>query len=103
MSTRTEVAAVRDKSPLAGRTVKIKPDVGGIISPSLGGQPFDVEDWWENVSGKSWMVCDGNPACLTYALRGAVEGLPIDNDVLYGKVGGFGVLLHVSELVVEGA
>lgn len=48
------------------------------------------------------MVCDGNPACLTYALRSGIEDLPIDDDVLYGKVGGFGFLLHVSELVLEG-
>ncbi len=80
---------------LAGKTVKLncKPD-----PDYLNGQQFNVEDWWENVSGKSWMVCDGNPACLKYAMRNAFAGIPMDNEVVYGKVGPFGHLVHISEL-----
>lgn len=90
----------REKHELAGKTVilncKSDPD-------NLNGQEFVIEDWWENVSGKSWMLCNGNPACLKYAMRGSMAGLPTDNEVVYGKVGLFGHLIHVSELgeVVE--
>lgn len=62
------------------------------------GEECDVEDWWDRVSGGSWMFADGNPACLDYAIRGAADGLPTDNEVVYVKFGMFGKLLHVSEL-----
>lgn len=85
-------------SPLAGQTIKVrlcnKPDQ--VVD-------YRVEDWWHRVGGKSWMYSDGNPACLNYAMRTA--GLtPIDDKVLYGKIGGSGVLIHESEILwVESA
>lgn len=73
---------------LAGKTVTL---VGG----SFDGQPFRIEDWWDRVSGKSWMDCDGNPACMDYALRsGTTDFAPIDNDVVYGKLNRLGKLIH---------
>lgn len=75
-------------SPLAGKTVAI---VAGV----LAGNQIVVEDWWDRVAGKSWMICDGNPACLDYAMR---ESTPLDDEVIYGKVGMFGKLVHVSQL-----
>lgn len=91
---------IREKHPLAGKTVRLncKPD-----PDNLDGKSFTIEDWQENVMGRSWMVCNGNPACLKYAMRSAFAGIPIDNEVIYGKVGPFGHLIHVSELgeVVE--
>lgn len=57
-----------------------------------------IEDWWDRVSGTSWMFSDGNPACIKYALRSAAADLPIDNEVLYGKIDGIGHLVHISEL-----
>ena len=89
---------MRDKSTLAGYPVKIKQSTPGNIK----GETIVIEDWWENVSGKSWMFCDGNPACLAYAIRSCIGGLPTDNEVLYGKIGGLGFLVHVSELDLEG-
>lgn len=85
----------REKHELAGKTVILncKPD-----PDNLNGQQFVIEDWQENVFGKSWMFCDGNPACLKYAMRSVMSGLPMDNEVVYGKVGPFGHLIHVSEL-----
>lgn len=93
---------IRERSPYAGLTVKVKdtaekdPSTGAI----LAGQDFKIEDWWENVFGESWMFSDGNPAALNYAWRAGHSGgrIPIDNDVLYGKIGGFGFLFHVSDL-----
>lgn len=91
---------IRDTHPLAGKTVilKCKPD-----PDNLNGQKFVVEDWQINVLGKSWMICNGNPAALKYAMRSAFAKLPIDDEVVYGKVGAFGHIVHVSELgeVVE--
>jgi hypothetical protein len=84
-----------DKHPLAGQTVILKckedPD-------KLNGKEFVIEDWWMNVSGKSWMFAAGNPACLKYAIRSAIAELPINNKVIYGKIGSFGHLIHESEL-----
>ncbi|MFI6819764.1 hypothetical protein ACIBJE_02280 [Micromonospora sp. NPDC050187] len=81
---------------MAGQTVRIRADVA-----ELGGLEYRVEDWWINVAGISWMVAEGNPAALTYAIRSACAGLPTDDEVLYGKVGHLGHLVHVSE--IEGA
>lgn len=76
--------------PLAGQTVTV----------DLGKGPVDytIEDWWDRVSGGSWMFAQGNPACLGYALRSGLGGLPTDNEVVYGKIAGLGHLVHVSEL-----
>ena len=85
---------MRGTHELSGKTVTLncKPD-----PDNLNGQEFTVEDWQENVMGKPWIVCDGNPACIKYAMRSSLSGLPIDNEVVYGKVGGYGHLIHVSE------
>lgn len=87
---------------LAGKTVTLKP-VKDDPSNSLfkEGAEFRVEDWWDRISDGSWMDGVGNPACLNYAIRGGIGGLPIDDEVLYGKVGALGHLVHVSEIVVE--
>lgn len=58
-----------------------------------------VEDWWDRLTGKSWMVSDGNPAAIVYALRTGFSGvLTPDDEVVYAKIGSLGHLLHVSEL-----
>lgn len=83
---------------LAGKTVKIKADAKHFQVPDFGGLDFRVEDYWDRVSGKSWMLCQGNPACMVYALRTGLTGLPPDDEVLYGKIGALGHLVHISEL-----
>lgn len=86
----------RPKSELAGQTVTVHPkrDLENLVD----GAEFRVEDWWENVYGQSWMTSDGNPAAMLYGMRNGIGRLPIDNDVLYGKVGALGYLVHVSEI-----
>ena len=83
----------KEKSDYAGKEVLIKES-----SIGLGGQTIKIEDWWDRVAGKSWMYCDGNLACLNYAIRSGHSLLPMDNNVLYGKIGGIGHLIHVSEI-----
>jgi len=82
--------------PKAGKDVHINVDPGGILI-------FTIEDWWDRVGGESWMFCDGNPACLAYAIRSGSKELPMDDEVVYGKVGHRGVLVHVSEIQEDGA
>lgn len=83
----------RPTSPLARTTQLIKNGAA-----EIGGKVFHVEDWWENVHGGSWMDASGNPAALHYAVRSGTSRIPLDNEVLYGKIGGFGYLVHVSEI-----
>lgn len=87
-----------EKHPMAGKVMRIKKNVKHFQYADFGGSEFLVDDWWDRVAGKSWMFCDGNPACLIYAMRSAGENLPTDNNVLYGKVGLYGSLVHISEL-----
>lgn len=81
----------KDASPLAGQTVTIK-------SGQFAGQEYRVEDWWDRLGLGSWMFAAGNPACIMYAIRTADDDLPIDDDVLYGKIGSLGHLVHLSEI-----
>jgi hypothetical protein len=86
--------------PLAGRTVRIR---DGVRDPAqnqvAGGAEYRLEDWWDRVSGGSWMTAQGNPAALHYAMRTAFSGdVPTDDEVVYGKIGHLGHLVHVSEL-----
>ena len=95
---RGEVRMIHQEThPMAGKTVKLKE---GIDHPQfeLSGADFWVEDWWDRVTGGSWMFADGNPAAMIYGMRSGVAGLPTDNEVIYGKFGGLGVLVHVSEI-----
>ena len=80
----------RAQSPLAGKAV-------AIVTGYLAGNEIVIEDWWDRVIGKSWMDCDGNPAAMIYAARSG-RGTPLDNEVLYGKIGWGGALVHVSWL-----
>ena len=85
-----------DPHPLAGRTVKL---IGPYLGP-LEGAAYRIEDWWDRGGQGSWMWCQGNPACLLYAFRGfgQIPPPPRDDEVVYGKVGGLGHLIHTSEL-----
>ncbi len=87
----------RETHPLARQTVTIKPIEGREYQNVVEGAEYRVEDWVENVMGPLQM---GNPAVLGYILR--TTGLPNDvgtSDLVYGKIGGLGYVLHDSELV----
>lgn len=82
----------------AGKTVTIP---NGLNDPSASvppGSEYRVEGYWDEITGGSWMNANGNFACMNYAVRSAFANLPLDNDVLYGKVGALGFLVHVSEV-----
>lgn len=88
---------MRDKHQLARKTVTVNLK-GKPYENLVDGCKYTVEDWVENVMGGSWGVQQGNPACLIYAMRSAMAGIGIDEEVVYGKVNGIGYLVHVSEL-----
>ena len=86
----------------AGKKLRIKKGAGkSFTGELLDGKEFEAEDYWINIAGKTLWHCDGNPACLEYAVRTCdCRHIPIDDKVIYGKVGLYGHLLHESELEV---
>jgi hypothetical protein len=101
-----------DPHPLAGKTVKLYPAPPSSRAASLlfaepHHREFVVEDWQDRVFGKSWQHLDlgGSPAVIDYAMRVGMTALPKDDDVVYGKVGSFGHIVHASEIgsVIEEA
>ncbi len=77
-----------------GKTYKIK-------SGAYKDNDYRVEDTVMNVLGRSWIDHKGNAGCIEYMVRMVQDGLPIDNNVYYGKIGGLGHIIHESELGEE--
>lgn len=85
--------------PLAGQTVTVSPTSPLFTYVTTDPIQFRIEDWSDRLFGQSWMDMQGHPACLKYAVRSGLSGLPLDNEVVYGKCDdGFGHLVHVSEI-----
>lgn len=93
----------RERHPLAGQTVRLKDSIGRFMTGEADGAEFVVEDWADSVMGCSIWALNGNPAALEYAVRIGANGnnVPIDNNSVYGKVGGFGHIVHDSEIIRE--
>lgn len=89
------------RTDYAGKTVTIR---DGFVDPFNGeitaGTPYEVEGYWDELTGNPWprSAGTGNYAALNYAQRLLLSNVPVDNDVLYGKIGAFGFLVHVSEV-----
>jgi hypothetical protein len=84
---------------LAGKTVVLNDTASDPVQKQVEpGNLFQVEDWWDVLTGKSWTVSNGNWAAMHYGMRIATSGLPLNDEVVYGKIGAFGHLVHVSEL-----
>ena len=85
----------KKQSPLADKVVRIKKHV-----KDIGGEKYKVEDWWDRLGQGSWLESTSNFECMDYVARGAksVPSPPFDEEVLYGKVGLYGKLVHVSEV-----
>jgi len=83
----------------AGKTVTLKIDVQDPFNGFIPkGTEFRIEDYWINVSGRSWKDMPGNPAAMNYATRVFLSSLPQDDKVFYGKIGFLGFLIHETEL-----
>jgi len=85
----------RDKHPLAGKALEF-------LIPQIPGERFvfEIEDWWDNISPKPWTECEelGNPACVEYGRRCIMDRRRRDNEVVYGKLRGKGLIVHNEEL-----
>jgi len=59
-----------------------------------------IEGTDKEALGHSWMIADGNPAAMLFAMRSGLEGLAFDSQtqVYYGKIDGLGELVYESEL-----
>ncbi len=91
----------RESHLMAGQTVTVNPAVEHQML--VQGAEFRVEDWYQNVNDTaSWKNDVNLPAVLNYFLRVRESNgaIPDNNEVVYGKIGGLGYLVHVSELVV---
>jgi len=82
--------------PLAGKTVRLRLRQEDVHLNT--GDRYRLEDWWDRVSAGSWMDCMPCWAAAAYALRVHAADLPVDDEVVYGQVGGVSHLVHVSEL-----
>lgn len=85
-----------EKHPLAGSIVVI-------TEGEFKGEKYRIEDWWDRLTGESWMYSNGNPAAMEYGIRSSGIGhpgdrSPMNDEVVYGKIGGLGKLMHVSKL-----
>lgn len=73
-----------------------------IIDGKFKDEEYVLEGLWHEITGKSWMDSDGNPAALEYAIRSGMEGdKHFDNNVYYGHIGLFGKLIHASQIGEE--
>jgi len=88
----------KENSELSGKEIILDSETLKSLEFKSEEEIFIVEDWWDKVANKSWMFSRGNPACLNYAMRAALKGLPLDDKVLYGKINGLGYLIHISEI-----
>lgn len=96
-----------DSHPLAGKTITVK--LRGAPHQRLhDGVELIVEDWWsiaheENELGfLPRLLSSRSPAAINYIVRAEIAGIPLDDDVIYGKVFegplGLGYIIHSSEI-----
>lgn len=73
-----------------------------IIKGSLSGNEYLIEGYWDEIEGKSWLDTEFRPVILNYSMRTLAEKHLKDyqecDEVLYGKIGIYGHLIHVSEI-----
>jgi len=87
-----------EPSPLAGKEVTFN------NAEMHGNRRIFIEDWWDRVSGESWRTSaeEGVQAACVYAARLVEDDdIPRDNQVLYGKLGNMGCLVHESEIAED--
>lgn len=89
-----------DPHPKSGQTVKIHLRAEHAQLEGLDHE-YEVEDWWDKLTGKSWGMSEGNPTAMIYGMRiGFAHAFDMsDDEVVYGHIGQFGHLIHQSEIV----
>jgi hypothetical protein len=83
----------KEQSSLAGKTVKINAKYA-----KLAGEDYVVEDWWDRISGRSWRDTEVIAEILYAERIKRKSNASMDDEVLYGKIGILGHLIHISEI-----
>ena len=92
----------KEPHPHASRIVKLKNGIEPFNGVDFSGKNFRIEDWWDclaDIDNPDWRKSK-LVACVLYSIRSSKTSLPIDNEVVYGKLAGLGHLIHVSELEI---
>lgn len=113
-----------EQHPLAGKKIKVKLR-GEPMQFLVDGAEMRVLDWWSHAhkdneikSSLPQLLSSPSPAARMYVIRAETAGIPLDDDVIYGKIAitppqgiaslpgqgvGLGYIIHSSEIgeVVE--
>lgn len=69
------------------------------------GEIFNIEDYAVNMPGEFNILDDWRPVSKIYRERSGIEGLPLDDGIVYGKIQDkktsirFGYFVHITELL----
>jgi hypothetical protein len=85
------------KSPLAGKTVKIKPETRHHLHREFGGRPFQVINWWDRTFKFSPYAMVQSVYSARLALCNLLH-IPDDGHVLLGIIDNRFELVHISEI-----
>ena len=73
-----------------------------IIKGTYAGNEYLVEGYWDEITGQSWLDTTFNAAIMQYAMRTLkdenLKEYQECDEVLYGKIGIYGHLIHVTEV-----
>ena len=76
---------------------------GKVVTVSIVSDPylfkFHLEDWADRALGKSWQDAPLDVVERDYARRVGSDGLPRNDEVVYGELAGQRYIVHVSEIV----
>lgn len=84
-------------SPLAGKTVRVKPGVKHHL-PGFPGGKVAVVDWFDRETGLPWLIAVNHQAAVDYGRHCGENCLPTNNEVVLGTFRGREVVVHLSEL-----
>ncbi len=89
----------RNSHPFAGLTVSLTRGINDPNGSYPVGTEYHLEDYADRINGRpiDWQ----NPrtfAELNYIRRSALDKQPLDENVVYGKIGSLGYLVHESEI-----
>lgn len=90
----------RKKSPLAGKTVRLKANARHHLYTEFGGQPIYIINWWDRDKRYSPYAIEWTVYSARLALCHLFH-IPDDSQVLLGKIGDRRHLVHISELDIE--
>lgn len=86
------------KSPLAGKTVRLKPGTRHHLHKEFGGREYRVINWWDRTFRFSPYAAEFRIYGDRIALCNLFSVIPDDGDVLLGIIDGRYELVHVSEI-----